>query len=127
MLDQNADEALVSTEDRAVEHHRAVALAILADIAGVEALGHHAVGLDRPALPGAADRVGQVEFELGRIESPLARQFFPAIFLGRHARTLDGFAQFGLGLVPHFVGRSEERRVGKEGVSTCRSRWSPYP
>src|SRR3546814_17433652 len=23
--------------------------------------------------------------------------------------------------------RSEERRVGKEGVSTCRSGWSPYP
>src|SRR3546814_17816282 len=22
--------------------------------------------------------------------------------------------------------RSEERRVGEEGVSTCRSRWSPY-
>src|SRR3546814_13104176 len=22
--------------------------------------------------------------------------------------------------------RSEERRVGKEGVSTCRSRWTPY-
>ena len=40
--------------------------------------------------------------------------------------------------VPHFKpgkalrdavnesGRSEERRVGKECVSTCRSRWSPY-
>src|SRR3546814_18559127 len=26
----------------------------------------------------------------------------------------------------HLVGRSEERRVGKECVSTCRSRWSPY-
>src|SRR3546814_14731500 len=25
------------------------------------------------------------------------------------------------------VGRSEERRVGKECVSTCRSRWAPYP
>ena len=25
-----------------------------------------------------------------------------------------------------FVFRSEERRVGKECVSTCRSRWSPY-
>src|SRR3546814_14688109 len=25
-----------------------------------------------------------------------------------------------------FVARSEERRVGKECVSTCRSRWSPY-
>src|SRR3546814_15410150 len=26
----------------------------------------------------------------------------------------------------HPVLRSEERRVGKERVSTCRSRWSPY-
>src|SRR3546814_12300954 len=26
----------------------------------------------------------------------------------------------------HPSGRSEERRVGKECVSTCRSRWSPY-
>src|SRR3546814_18476303 len=25
-----------------------------------------------------------------------------------------------------YVIRSEERRVGKECVSTCRSRWSPY-
>src|SRR3546814_10967775 len=25
------------------------------------------------------------------------------------------------------AGRSEERRVGKECVSTCRSRWAPYP
>src|SRR3546814_996785 len=26
----------------------------------------------------------------------------------------------------HRLDRSEERRVGKECVSTCRSRWSPY-
>src|SRR3546814_14672881 len=26
-----------------------------------------------------------------------------------------------------FDGRSEERRVGKECGSTCRTRWSPYP
>src|SRR3546814_11600879 len=26
----------------------------------------------------------------------------------------------------HDMNRSEERRVGKECVSTCRSRWSPY-
>src|SRR3546814_16886988 len=37
---------------------------------------------------------------------------------------------FGKGQIVH-LGilrglRSEERRVGKEGVSTCRSRWSPY-
>src|SRR3546814_15314893 len=31
------------------------------------------------------------------------------------------------GLHEHHVSfRSEERRVGKECVSTCRSRWSPY-
>src|SRR3546814_4706052 len=28
--------------------------------------------------------------------------------------------------LPVIVDRSEERRVGKECVSTCRSRWSPY-
>src|SRR3546814_8337336 len=26
-----------------------------------------------------------------------------------------------------YIERSEERRVGTECVSTCRSRWSPYP
>src|SRR3546814_3415146 len=39
----------------------------------------------------------------------------------------------GSGGITHFLiagdpigSRSEERRVGKECVSTCRSRWSPY-
>src|SRR3546814_14269481 len=31
-----------------------------------------------------------------------------------------------LSLSTHIVDRSEERRVGKECVRTCRSRWSPY-
>src|SRR3546814_1188130 len=30
------------------------------------------------------------------------------------------------GRIAALGGRSEERRVGKECVSTCRSRWSPY-
>src|SRR3546814_6009316 len=29
-------------------------------------------------------------------------------------------------IIGAFFARSEERRVGKECVSTCRSRWSPY-
>src|SRR3546814_7999703 len=29
-------------------------------------------------------------------------------------------------VLPNPLDRSEERRVGKECVSTCRSRWSPY-
>src|SRR3546814_12542316 len=32
---------------------------------------------------------------------------------------------YSAGPVVH-VNRSEERRVGKEWVSTCRSRWTPY-
>src|SRR3546814_1049383 len=32
----------------------------------------------------------------------------------------------GVDEAPIAAGRSEERRVGKEGVSPCRSRWSPY-
>src|SRR3546814_2127868 len=31
-----------------------------------------------------------------------------------------------LAMIAFSISRSEERRVGKECVSTCRSRWSPY-
>src|SRR3546814_10586710 len=42
----------------------------------------------------------------------------------RHgAATMDTL--ISVGVIAAF-GRSEERRVGKECVSTCRSRWSPY-
>src|SRR3546814_16623150 len=38
-----------------------------------------------------------------------------------------GFVTMGIfALNTQGVERSEERRVGKESVSTCRSRWSPY-
>src|SRR3546814_12147063 len=37
---------------------------------------------------------------------------------GLHADEVDWY-------VPHYP-RSDERRVGKACVSTCRSRWSPY-
>src|SRR3546814_14432528 len=40
--------------------------------------------------------------------------------MGFYSVTFGGF----VGLA---ASRSEERRVGKECVSTCRSRWSPYP
>src|SRR3546814_4777439 len=41
-----------------------------------------------------------------------------------NVNTLDHLAAKTLEL--NGIGRSEERRVGKECVSTCRSRWSPY-
>src|SRR3546814_20264444 len=43
----------------------------------------------------------------------------PAARRGRQARSAARQC-------PPDRGRSEERRVGKECVSTCRSRWSPY-
>src|SRR3546814_5138383 len=41
---------------------------------------------------------------------------------------LDAVLAAGVGWLPANLSltRSEERRVGKECVSTCRSRWSPY-
>src|SRR3546814_15483298 len=56
------------------------------------------------------------------------RESFPTMVLGRLLRistatTRSCLPSCGLS---HVFSRSEERRVGKECVSTCRSRWSPY-
>src|SRR3546814_3374915 len=55
--------------------------------------------------------------ELQRAQEPLHRQ-----------NGSTAAPQFGVeeAHVERAVVRSEERRVGKECVSTCRSRWSPY-
>src|SRR3546814_11011064 len=37
-----------------------------------------------------------------------------------------GFGDLAVHSIRRLLVRSEERRVGKECVSTCRSRWSPY-
>src|SRR3546814_20540856 len=39
---------------------------------------------------------------------------------------IGDYFKVDLGRESFIVVRSEERRVGKECVSTCRSRWSPY-
>src|SRR3546814_11884073 len=45
-------------------------------------------------------------------------------FLGSGAKIIGGIAVGAEAAIG--ANRSEERRVGKECVSTCRSRWSPY-
>src|SRR3546814_10587576 len=42
-----------------------------------------------------------------------------------HPHLIDAIQRQAATLM-HVSNRSEERRVGKECVSTCRSRWSPY-
>src|SRR3546814_16490509 len=52
-----------------------------------------------------------------------AFEHLDALFEGADLR----LQRLGLGIVARgIIGRSDERRVGKECVSTCRSRWSPY-
>src|SRR3546814_16933724 len=55
----------------------------------------------------------QVTAELAFERSGPERIYSSIVLLNRWIHTLRGR-------------RSEERRVGKEWVSTCRSRWSPY-
>src|SRR3546814_3993198 len=94
--------------------------------------------------PANADRFPQDVLELQaflgpvqpnqRIEAvPGSDTNVPLWILGSSLFGAQLAAQLGLpyGFASHFAPqaldmRSEERRVGKECVSTCRSRWSPY-
>src|SRR3546814_2410796 len=68
---------------------------------------------------------------IARREQHLHRGAQPAAFFGdlpaRHAARHDNVREQEVDAVvlPEKRDRSEERRVGKECVSTCRSRWSP--
>src|SRR3546814_20748298 len=48
------------------------------------------------------------------------------VFRERRLSSLGGAAWNTYAQAQNTFDRSEERRVGKECVSTCRSRWSPY-
>src|SRR3546814_19649403 len=67
---------------------------------------------------------------IGPISSILATAFCPTRLLIMLKCCSTSFARNvhdGISLQRLLLGsRSEERRVGKECVSTCRSRWSPY-
>src|SRR3546814_8129207 len=53
-------------------------------------------------------------------------QYRDAIDHSRHRRQIAHPQRRGQPLFQLVGARSEERRVGKECVSTCRSRWAPY-
>src|SRR3546814_8329951 len=70
-------------------------------------------------------RAGQRAFlqQSGRQSAPWQCLYLRPEPQGHGALRLTLFAQAA---ISSSVKRSEERRVGKECVSTCRSRWSPY-
>src|SRR3546814_8710844 len=78
-------------------------------------------GVQTCALPISAQSFGGSYHgrKAGTIGLATTTSFFPAKPLGCYG---DGGAIF----TDDDDLRSEERRVGKECVSTCRSRWSPY-
>src|SRR3546814_7252375 len=64
---------------------------------------------------------------------PISRSFAPILQPCEHLFSLENQCSSSTNKQTHAcmhacicTSRSEERRVGKECVSTCRSRWSPY-
>ena len=73
----------------------------------------------------AGRELGLTQPATSRLLAKIERQIGFALFhrdRGRLTPTADALLLFE----EAEVARSEERRVGKECVSTCRSRWSPY-
>src|SRR3546814_19882507 len=56
----------------------------------------------------------------------VARDNQRAIILGHKGERIKEIGSKARAELADLLGSSEERRVGKECVSTCRSRWSPY-
>src|SRR3546814_10176969 len=88
------------------------------DVCSSDLLADHFAGLCEGDIPG-----GPHVMEITRLCLPqrLGRDGRRAVRNRLISAMVDHALQSGVSV------RSEERRVGKECVSTCRSRWSPYP
>src|SRR3546814_13357146 len=79
-------------------------------------------------LPRVEDSVRIGELLRRAVMSEAKRQLgenaIPSVLSG-HGLDMDGKHRHAF-FLPWDGSRSEERRVGKECVSACRSRWSPY-
>src|SRR3546814_17970276 len=88
---------------------------------------HRHIFLDRSHL-----NAGQMTFlRAHQIQRRLQPRLLAAVPVDVQQDRFHGISPFpwtrSLGLCwLSLITRSEERRVGKECVSTCRSRWSPY-
>src|SRR3546814_12495625 len=87
---------------------------------------------DLPKRVVAAALLSPCEFSLDNltqgffISRPLQDNGFQIFFAANPAYCLAMEPRSRLLVISGCALRSEERRVGKEGVSTCRFRWSPY-
>ena len=72
VLDEHAEEPLHRAEQRAMHHHRLMALAVFADVFKLEARGQIEVELHRRELPQAAEHVDELHVDLGAVERGFA-------------------------------------------------------
>ena len=98
VLDQDADEPLQGTEERAVQQHRSMPVAVLSDIGRAQPAGQVQVDLQRSALPLAADGVLERELDFRPVESP-----FAGVVGVVQAKRIHGLLQRLLGPVPYPV------------------------
>ena len=98
VLDEDPREALDGAQHGAMEHHRHVALAVLADVGRPEPAGQVEVDLHGAALPVATNRVAQHEFELRTVERALT-----GVVGVLQAGGIDRHPERCLRLVPYLV------------------------
>src|SRR3546814_15318200 len=104
---------MTSTLDSLAEARRAAASPLFADLAGD-------IGVSFEFFPPKTEKMDVQLWETFRTLEPLVPRFVSVTYGAggsTRERTHATVAR---------IARSEERRVGKECVSTCRSRWSPY-
>src|SRR3546814_11147691 len=83
--------------------------------------------LTRPLKgPFAARDVGAADAADAAIQLAKLAGLLPALFIREAVKDDRQAPHVTPGDVASSVARSEERRVGNERVSTCRSRWAPY-
>src|SRR5215472_92849 len=97
MLNQNAEEALYGTEQRAVDHERLMPGAVFGDVLQPEARRQVEVELHRRELPGAANRVNQLHVNLRAVKSGFASNRFVG-----NVHVLHSGSERGGGAMPVF-------------------------
>ena len=70
VLDQDSHEALQGAQDHPVQHHRAVAFPVRADVGEIEALRQGEIALDGGALPAPLQGVLELDVDFGPVEGP---------------------------------------------------------
>ena len=83
-----------------------------------------AVGEHRPDLAVIDVRMPPTHTDEGIRAALVIRRQFPGVALLVLSQYVE--ESYATDLLSAATSRSEERRVGKECVSLCRSRWSPY-